>query len=249
VTVAINGAEALRALAEQAFDIVLMDCQMPEMDGFEAVARFRRGDAGGNAAKNPPQLPIVALTANALVGDAERCLAAGFDDYVSKPFTQRQIETVVRNWVPRDRAFSVVAAVAAGSAMRRVEPGDEHEDDDVLDREAVEELRRIDADAGGGVLHTVLAMYSGSSPTLLASLVEAISAEDADNACVAAHSLRSSSANVGALGLAELCATVEALIDERRFDDAQRHIESLQREHARVGGAIDALRLAALAAT
>ena len=85
-------------------------------------------------------------------------------------------------------------------------------------------------------------------PKLIASLVAAIGAGDADNACVAAHSLRSSSANVGALGLARLCATIEALVDERRFDDAQRHVEQLQREHARVGGAIDALRLAQPAA-
>ena len=238
VTVVINGVEALRALAEQAFDVVLMDCQMPEMDGFEAVARFRRGADDEGSAKNPPQLPIVALTANALVGDAERCLAAGFDDYVSKPFTQRQIETVVRNWVPADRAFSAERPVPLFAGLERAGEGD------VLDGEAVEELRRIDADAGGGLLHKVLAMYAGAAPKLIASLVAAIGSGDADNACVAAHSLRSSSANVGALGLARLCATIEALVEERRFDDAQRHVEQLHREHARVGGAIDALRLA-----
>jgi CheY-like chemotaxis protein len=92
---AATGQQALQALQGERFDLVFMDCQMPEMDGFEAVARFRRD----GSELNERRLPIVALTANALVGDAERCLAAGFSDYLSKPFTRRQIEAMVRKWV------------------------------------------------------------------------------------------------------------------------------------------------------
>jgi CheY-like chemotaxis protein len=95
---AASGAEALAELTRSGFDIVFMDCQMPEMDGFETVAKFRGGPSDRFAFVNPPGLPIVALTADNLVGDAERCLAAGFDDYVSKPFTRRQIEALVRKW-------------------------------------------------------------------------------------------------------------------------------------------------------
>ncbi len=96
-----SGTEALNALAHAKFDTVLMDCQMPEMDGFEAVARLRSGMHSGAQFANSPRLPVVALKANALVGDAEHCLTAGFDDYLSKPFTRRQIESLVCKWVPK----------------------------------------------------------------------------------------------------------------------------------------------------
>jgi CheY-like chemotaxis protein len=99
VAVAHSGAQALQSLAAERCDLVFMDCQMPEMDGFEAVARFRAGEGAGLA--NPSDLPIVALTANALVGDEDRCLAAGFTDYLSKPFTRRQIEAMVKKWAVR----------------------------------------------------------------------------------------------------------------------------------------------------
>src|SRR5205814_296165 len=151
-TVAASGVEALAALAYERFDMVFMDCQMPEMDGFEAVRRFRDG---GEASANPNDLPIVALTANALVGDADRCLAAGFDDYVSKPFTQRQIEGLVRKWARGERDALV------------------------------------------------------TSP--------------------------------GALGLSELGATIENLAQSRRLGEAVAHISELERQHARVAAAIDAL--------
>ncbi|MBZ0153876.1 MAG: response regulator [Planctomycetes bacterium] len=87
-----NGIEALAALQQASFDLVLMDCQMPEMDGFEATRRIRAGEA-------PPRLPIIALTANSLKGDRERCLAAGMDDYLSKPIRMADLSTLLRRWL------------------------------------------------------------------------------------------------------------------------------------------------------
>jgi signal transduction histidine kinase/DNA-binding NarL/FixJ family response regulator len=113
-TLAESGLDALQLLCRREFDLVFMDCQMPEMDGFEAVARFRQGPSEKLPFLNPTRLPIVALTANALVGDAEQCLAAGFDDYVSKPFTKGQLEGMVRKWVkPR----TLQAAARAGAVL------------------------------------------------------------------------------------------------------------------------------------
>ncbi|WP_372526921.1 response regulator [Piscinibacter sp.] len=246
VTLTVNGADALRALSERAFDMVLMDCQMPEMDGFEAVARFRQGPTETHPFQNPVHLPIVALTANALVGDAERCLACGFDDYVSKPFMQRQIEAAVRKWsaAPRPPVATAAAAVSTPVPGRRSASGDAAEP--VLDAEAVEELRRIDAEADGGLLHKVLGMYAESSPALVASLAIALAEHDIEGARLAAHSLRSTSANVGALRLAGLCGALEALIDDHDMVAARARVESLRREHVQVAAAIEALRSAAV---
>jgi len=230
-TLAASGSEALAALTRERFDLVFMDCQMPEMDGFEALAAFRAGPSERFGFVNPPRLPVVALTANALVGDAERCLAAGFDDYVSKPFTQRQIESLVRKWVAGEEAHA--APSAPPRAPRLV---------GVLDAEAVEELRRIEADSGGDLFDRILGSYASSSATLVASLRDALQAHDADGVAMAAHSLKSSSANVGAVTLSALCGTIEDLALTRRLPEAHRHVGELERQHAQVAAAIAALR-------
>jgi len=96
VDVAANGLEAVSALRRITYDLVFMDCQMPEMDGFGATRSIRAGEAG-----TPRHIPIVALTANAMQGDRERCLAAGMDDYVTKPTTMAAVAAALNRWVPQ----------------------------------------------------------------------------------------------------------------------------------------------------
>jgi signal transduction histidine kinase/CheY-like chemotaxis protein len=249
VMLASNGSEALSALVNTEFDMVLMDCQMPEVDGFEAVARLRSGSHDGAEFMNPTDLPVVALTANALVGDAERCLAAGFDDYLSKPFTRRQIEALVRKWAPQRLRTGVASASPppappAPPAQLRGVDIEIDVADAVLDHEAIDELRRMEAEAGAGLLRKVLAVYMNTSAGLVETLVIAVRQRDAEAAIRAAHSLRSGSANVGALVLARLCAMIEDMMQARRFDAAQAEIGGLVREHERVSAAVEALRAA-----
>jgi CheY-like chemotaxis protein len=95
VRVANSGQESLRAMADEPFDLVFMDCQMPEMDGFEATRRWRLDEALRGSAR----LPVVALTANAILGDREDCLAAGMDDYLPKPVSREQLAVALKRYV------------------------------------------------------------------------------------------------------------------------------------------------------
>lgn len=103
--VATNGREALEALSRRAYDLVLMDCQMPEMDGFEATSelRAREETKACSSTHFRSRIPVVALTAHAIAGDRERCLKAGMDDYLCKPFTQRELGAVIAKWLRRSQ--------------------------------------------------------------------------------------------------------------------------------------------------
>jgi CheY-like chemotaxis protein len=110
VDTAKHGREALKAHRSNPYEVILMDCQMPEMDGFEATGRIRQ--------LNQRQPVIVAVTAHALVGDRERCLAAGMDDYLSKPFTAEQLVTIVRKAIGSAAIRSSSPANADAAALR-----------------------------------------------------------------------------------------------------------------------------------
>ena len=100
VDVRADGRAGLEAAFERRYDVVLMDCQMPEMDGYTATAAIRAREADAGTGENkPPRMPIIALTANAMKGDRERCLAAGMDDYLAKPFRKEQLKEVLTRWI------------------------------------------------------------------------------------------------------------------------------------------------------
>lgn len=240
---ATNGEAALLRMRDGHYDLVLMDCQMPVLDGYSASVRWREIEA---ADPSGPHLPIVAMTANAMAGDRQRCLDAGMDDYLAKPVTRGQLEHCLRRWLqdagkvrsPSAAAFERVAG-DLGNALQppapmpsapmappvRFAPVDiapaprveapvvaapapvvvEAVPDPVLDDGALEELYAvIGADAS-----RIVTVFLEDAPQLIAQLERAALAPDFSALREAAHSLKSSSANLGAMALSAAAKRIE----------------------------------------
>jgi signal transduction histidine kinase/CheY-like chemotaxis protein len=219
-----NGEEALRAARAGQFDIVLMDCQMPVLDGFAATAEIRRHEQQSGRRRT---LPIIAITANALQGDREACLAAGMDDYLSKPFTQQELSAVIGRWI----ALPVAATVHHHDDVPLPKPPPpEVVSRDVINRHALENIRALSKDRGGALVQKVIAAYVDDTPHQLQTLRQAISALDALNLRKAAHSLKSASANVGAETLAQMCKEMEHLGRTETTEGASGILTEMEQE-------------------
>ncbi|MGZ5202674.1 MAG: response regulator, partial [Telluria sp.] len=200
-----NGDEALQMVRRGDYDAVLMDCQMPVMDGFAATTAIRRDELESGRGRN---LPVIAITANALQGDREACLAAGMDDYLSKPFTQQQLAAVIGRWI----ALPLAATRHHGDEPPRLPPESiEVIHRDVINRVALDNIRALSREGGDALVQKVIAAYVGDTPQHLQTLRRAIAGADTDSVRKVAHSLKSASANVGAQKLAQLCKEMEHL--------------------------------------
>ena len=210
VDLAESGVAAITAYGRSAYDVIVMDGQTPEMDGYETTRRLRMLEAGaatedGEDAGRPVRVPIVAMTALAMKGDRERCLEAGMDDYLSKPFTRSQLAVVLRRCVVH-RPAEVPATEDRDRDRDARRP-----DGGVVDGTTLDELRALDRDGSDDCLLQVLTIYLGRSPQLMLRLAEAVEAGDGVTMGNVAHSLKSASANVGATKLSTLCESLELL--------------------------------------
>jgi signal transduction histidine kinase/DNA-binding response OmpR family regulator/HPt (histidine-containing phosphotransfer) domain-containing protein len=200
-----NGEDALQAVRANTYDAVLMDCQMPVMDGFAATAAIRREEREAGRGR---VLPIIAITANALQGDREACLAAGMDDYLSKPFSQQELAAVIGRWM----ALPLAATVHHDDEPARL-PRESVEviQRDVINRVALDKIRALSRERGDALVQKVIAAYVDDTPQQLRTLRAAIDELDTGNVRRIAHTLKSASANVGAEALAALCKEMEHL--------------------------------------
>lgn len=198
-----NGQEALDAIAEQRPDLVLMDCQMPVMDGYTATRKYR-----GLEGNTVNRLPIIALTANALAEDRQKCLDAGMDDFISKPFKREMLLTILKQWKPdgtegTDRVGPVAPAFQT-STDSHVE-----RESSCIDPDALQQIADLDPESGNELVYSVIDTYIDNTNQLIRDLRHGGENNDPDAVARAAHSLKSSSANVGANHLAELCSSIE----------------------------------------
>jgi signal transduction histidine kinase/CheY-like chemotaxis protein len=210
-----NGVEALDMLEKQDFDVVLMDCQMPVMDGFIATRKLREREL----AKKKEPTRVVALTANALAGDREACLASGMNDYLAKPFTLAQLRNLL------------LPSKVSRSAANKV----------TLDHSAIEAVRQLDPDGQDRLLARLIALYRDDSSQLLADIDNGMKVSDAEAVARAAHTLKSSSANLGATNVAAIARQIENSARNGDLTDMMSSITKLRAQRTVALSELEAL--------
>ncbi|MES2039540.1 MAG: EAL domain-containing protein [Pseudomonadota bacterium] len=211
-----NGKEAVEAARRNRYDLILMDCSMPEMDGYEATVRIRSYEDGLGR-----RTPIVAMTANTQRGDAEKCLAIGMDDYLAKPITLVELRQKLERWLTH------------GGAAGRALPSDgqlQPLDNSPLDRAVFDKLRDI---LGPGLQQTV-SLFLEDTPVYLEQLNQGLQQGDAEMVRAMAHSIKGSSGNLGATNLLQFAKEVEQLALERHLSEITPLLSSLHQAYEAV---------------
>jgi PAS domain S-box-containing protein len=219
--VAHNGREAIEMAAGHDYDAILMDCLMPEVDGFQATRRIREGESARH-------VPIIAMTALSMPGDRERCLAAGMDDYLSKPIRRVALDAAIHRWLPVDEAHASAQSPGNGDVLDA--HGASRPEEDVLDEPTIAQLRET---LTPEMREHLLDTFDGQREKCVADIGEAVQRGDRDEVRRLAHLLKGSSASLGATSLRLCCERLEHL-GRRQDPDV---------------GEVDVARLRAVAAT
>ena len=232
VSVARNGREVLATLTDQRFDVVLMDCQMPEMDGLDAVRTMRRLEADSGR----PRAVVIALTANGMAGDRERCLEAGMDDYLAKPYRRDQLLEVLRRWTRG--AGTTGGLSSAGAETPAANPAE------TIDGGTLEALRALQRPGRVNLVARVIDIFNRDAPRLLAQMRAAMLDGNCEALRNAAHALKSASANVGAVALAARCRQIEEQARSARDQEVSMPMGGLDEELGRAMAALARQRTA-----
>ncbi|MDH4251831.1 MAG: ATP-binding protein [Nitrospira sp.] len=248
-----NGREAVAAVESAEYALIFMDCQMPEMDGFTATQLIREREASTtspshiNVHRSVSHVPIVALTAHAMQGDRELCLAAGMDDYLTKPFTLSQLEQVLARWVFNRRPVQVEvcgditnapvqqnpAALQEVPALQMVKPRqDTIIEPTTIDQAALAAIRALQRPGQPDIVARIVTQYMDSSPEIIDRIRRAVLSKDAGELRAAAHRLKSSSAQLGATALASDCRELEMMGARGELERADETLKKLERHYA-----------------
>ncbi len=209
--IATNGEEALDRLQKADYDLVLMDCEMPGMDGYETTRRIREGSSG---VRNP-EIPVVALTAHALQGDRQKCLAASMNDYLSKPIEPNLLASALHEWLRRSGSNSSGSDLAS--------------DNTVFDEKQI--LARLSDDKA--LAREVVAGFLRDVPEQLRKLRQHIAARDAEAVRMLAHTLKGAAATVSAPGLAAVSLQMQEAASAQDFTRSAALLSSCEREFER----------------
>jgi CheY-like chemotaxis protein/HPt (histidine-containing phosphotransfer) domain-containing protein len=207
-----NGAEAVEKLQCGLYDAILMDCQMPEMDGYAATREIRRREGGGR------HTTIIAMTASAMSGDREKCLAAGMDDYVTKPVRSEDLQQTLQ----RHLAKSALAqpGVPGETAVSLAGEG-----------ELVARIKELELEVGEKAMQELVGEFLSETLRSLEKLKRALGSSDSPSAVETLHAMVDSTANVGAVRLAEVCSQLECAIREGAPQDWEPLLSQLEEMH------------------
>ncbi|MFP4440240.1 MAG: PAS domain S-box protein [Chloroflexaceae bacterium] len=226
-----NGREAVEAVrcAAGVYALVLMDCQTPEMDGYAATSAIR--DMEQTSGRH---LPIVAMTANAMQGDREACLAVGMDDYISKPVSLHSLRSVLERWITRTPANNLDLLLPGTS--RGASNGC------LLDTSVIQSLHELQAAGEPNFLSDLINIYFSDAPIFINKMKTALTHADMVSLCEAVHSFKGSSASIGARTVAMLCRELELLVRSGSLAGAQDLLLRIEAEYERVKPELEAER-------
>ncbi len=208
--IAINGVEAVNAVRNKRYDIVFMDVQMPEMDGLEATKRIRE-------VETPPlHTTIVAMTANALQGDRERCLEAGMDDYLSKPIKQADLKAMIEKWTSMNIQESNNTVQSISSTTHQV-----------IDPKRIAEIIELGDES---LLLELLALFLADGKISINEIETSLKTNDAVLLRESSHKLKGSSANLGISALQQICSSIEDFARNNEIENSRPFLQPLLKE-------------------
>ncbi len=229
-----DGREALSAVEAKRYDLVLMDIQMPEMDGVEATRMIRLREKDQNR-----YVPIAALTAHALEHEREQLLEKGMDDYLSKPYTEQQLSDLLARWLPQGPRARPLDDIQAQVELVQEEPAVQ-----VLDKQVLDRIRAIQKPGGPDVLGRVIDLFLADTPDYLEQLYQALDQGDAESVRSIAHRLKSGAANLGGTQFSQLCKSLEQQAGAGELGDAERNKLMLRKAYDLLGAALTQLKKA-----
>jgi two-component system, sensor histidine kinase and response regulator len=219
--VAANGLEAIEALSRIPYAAVLMDVQMPEMDGYEATAKIRRREGDSR------HTPIIAMTANAMQGDREKALEAGMDDYIPKPVNPDKLKAVLERWALKLEKAIVLEAGDSSATM-------EDQQENAVDRNVLADIRELQGEGEPDMLAEMIELFLVDVPPRLVALKEAAEAGDTHSVELISHALKGSTASMGAVRMEALCTELEQMGRSEDLSAALGQISLLEEEFRQV---------------
>ncbi|BCL34071.1 response regulator [Nostoc sp. MS1] len=213
--VANDGLEALEAVQRQTYDVVFMDVQMPEMDGWETTRRIRQEVAASS------QPWIIAMTAHARPEDRQQCLAAGMDDYITKPINLEEITAVLKKLGAQAASQPQPLASVPQTAS-------------AIDESILQQLRDMMGDDGDRMIAELIELYLEDTPKMIETMQDAIAKADITQLKKTAHALRSPTVSIGAVNLGKLCETLEDIAATQSIDEVSTVVNELNNEYHNV---------------
>ena len=229
-----HGLEAVKSMEKKQYDLIFMDCQMPVMNGYEATEKIRKMELQQGREKTP----VIALTAQAMKGDREHCLAVGMDDYITKPITEIQLGNILSNWLPRQGIALPGVQIPTTAMNSNGESGFVH-----IDKNRIDMLTKLRQPGKPDVSKRLVASYRQSTQEILQELKEAAKKNDNEILWQSAHSLKSSSTNFGATHLSTLCRQLEISGRENRVVNPIQTIQEIEVEFNAVAAELEQIVL------